>query len=275
MDDYVFDVDEDHFDEKVLKNPQPVVVDFWAPWCAPCKMLKPVLEKLAAEYEGQFLLAKVNSDENPGLARRYNVRGIPDVRLFVKGEMMDGFTGALPESTLRAFLEKALPSPSELLRLEAAGLEPEAARTLLMKALSLDPENHGAKLDLAEILLDQDDREAAKPLIESVPSDPELAKRIEQLRAKIAFLDAGSADESGLLRAIVADPENEAARMQLAALYASRKQYGAALAQLLEVVRLDSRHEKARKMMLSIFDLASAQPELVSNYRKLLASALY
>ncbi len=275
MDDYVFDVDEDHFDEKVLKNPQPVVVDFWAPWCAPCKMLKPVLEKLAAEYEGQFLLAKVNSDENPGLARRYNVRGIPDVRLFVKGEMMDGFTGALPESTLRAFLEKALPSPSELLRLEAAGLEPEAARTLLMKALSLDPENHGAKLDLAEILLDQDDREAAKPLIESVPADPELAKRIEQLRAKIAFLDAGSADESGLLRAIVADPENEAARMQLAALYASRKQYGAALAQLLEVVRLDSRHEKARKMMLSIFDLASAQPELVSNYRKLLASALY
>ena len=270
--DYAFDAVDSDFDEKVLKSHVPVVVDFWAPWCAPCRMLKPVLEKLASEYAGKFLLARVNADENPVLARRYNVRGIPDVRLFVKGEIAEGFTGALPESSLRAFLDRTIPSPSETLRLEAAGLEPDAARTRLLEALMLDPENQMAKLDLAGILLDLNEMEEAKRLIGSIHPD---VPRAEQIRSRLAFLESGNIDESQLLKIIEAAPGNLDARMKLAAYHASKKQYEGALEQLLEVVRLDNKHEKARKTMLAIFDLASSRPDLVSRYRKLLASALH
>src|SRR5512143_3382233 len=144
---YSQDVNEANFDERVVaaSHQQPVVIDFWAPWCAPCKVLKPVLEKLAAEYGGKFVLAKVNSDENPQIAARYQVRGIPAVKAMVDGKIVNEFTGALPESAVRDWLDKVIPSPAEELRREArrqaqAG-DLDGALQRLTEASKLEPGN--------------------------------------------------------------------------------------------------------------------------------------
>jgi putative thioredoxin len=123
------DVSVADFDDKVLAASRavPVVVDFWAPWCQPCRILKPILEKLAAEFGGRFILAKVNSDENQELSMRYGVRGIPAVKAFVNGEPVDEFTGALPEGQVREFIERLIPSPAEPPRAQA--LEATSAAT--------------------------------------------------------------------------------------------------------------------------------------------------
>ena len=111
---HAYDVTVTEFNDKVLAASRqvPVIVDFWAPWCQPCRVLKPILEKLAAEYEGKFILAKVNSDENQELSARYGVRGIPAVKAFVGGQMADEFTGALPEGKVREFIERLIPFPA-------------------------------------------------------------------------------------------------------------------------------------------------------------------
>ena len=127
---YAYDVTEADFDTAVLARSRevPVLVDFWAPWCGPCRVLKPLLEKLAADYGGRFELAKLNSDEAPSVSARYAVRSIPAVKLFVDGQVVDEFTGALPEGQVRAFLDAHLPDEAEQLRRQAATLADPMAR---------------------------------------------------------------------------------------------------------------------------------------------------
>jgi putative thioredoxin len=155
-----FDVGTADFQEKVLAASQhvPVLVDFWAEWCAPCRQLKPVLEKLAAEYGGRFLLAKVNSDQNQELAGRCGVRGIPNVKAFVGGKLVDEFTGALPEAQVRAFIDRLLPSPAEPLRIAAqearAQRRNRACPVAARRCLQADPANEAVQLDMAEIRID-------------------------------------------------------------------------------------------------------------------------
>ncbi|HEX7053563.1 MAG TPA: thioredoxin [Burkholderiales bacterium] len=239
------------FEREVLEASRtlPVVVDFWAPWCAPCRALTPVLEKVARELAGRVRLAKVNSDENPELSAAFGVRSIPNVIAFRDGRPVAQFTGAVPESQVRAFFQRLLPSPSE-------------------EALAR------AEAHYAERRYDEAERE-----LQNVKYDPDWEPRVEAIRQGIANARAASAGpgEPELHKRLAANPDDHEARLQLAALYSAARRYREAMDALLEIVKRDKagRGGEARKQLLALFTLASDQPELVSDYRRKLASALY
>jgi putative thioredoxin len=284
MSEFVVDVTDESFQREVLDASKalPVVVDFWAPWCGPCKVLKPVLEKLAAEYGGKFKLAKLNSDENPKVSAEYGIRSIPDVMAFRDGQPVSHFLGAVPESQVRAFIDALIPSPSEAERTKAAGLRQAgdlpAAIAALRTAIELDADNGRARLDLAEALIEGRQVDEAEALLDAVKPHIDHDERLATLRSAAAFArSAGSgASEHGLRDRLQKNPADHAARLALARLQAGAKRYQPALDELLEVVRRDRNFNdgEARREILAIFNLAADQPELVSAYRKKLASAL-
>ena len=284
MSGFAVDVSNETFEREVIvaSKTLPVVVDFWAPWCGPCRMLKPILEKLAAEYGGKFKLAKVNSDENQEISAAYGVRSIPDVMAFKDGEMVSHFMGAIPESQVRAFLDKLIPSPSEIARaraehLHAAG-DLDGAAKLLKEALVLDATNDAARLDLAAICLELQSVDDAEALLAAVRSHIDWDERLTMLRAAIAFSRASAAGggEQELKAMLAANPTDHATRISLASRYAGARRYREALDELLEIVRRDKkwRDGEARKQILAIFNLADKQPELVSEYRRKLSATL-
>ena len=281
---HAMDVDARNFNQEVLEASKsvPVVIDFWAPWCGPCKVLKPMLEKLAAEYGGKFKLARVNSDESLDLAQEFGVRSIPDVRAIRNGKQVGAFVGALPLPQLRAFIDKLIPSASEVERARARELrsagDPVAAATALTKALDLNPDNDLARIDLAELLIELKKLDDAESLLGTVKPNIDWDSRVETLRQGLAFARSGQSGpgEEELAKRVGAQPEDLEARLQLAKLRAGQRNYRQALEELLEIVRRkkDFRDGDARKQMIAIFNLAASDPDLVSEYRRKLASAL-
>ena len=274
------DVAEQDFQQAVLdaSHEVPVVVDFWAPWCGPCRVLGPILEKLEREYGGRFRLAKVNSDENLQLAREFNIRSIPDVRAFHNGKQVAQFMGALPEPQVRAFIERVVPSPAEIERLAAQGRREagdlEAALAALRKALSLDANHVLARIDLADALIEAGQHEAAGAELDRVPENIDWATRVASLRQAIAFAASGGSVQD-LAAKIAANPSDLEARAALAGAHAARKAWREAMDELLEILRREKgwRNGEARKQMLAIFNLAT-DAELVATYRRKLASTL-
>ncbi|NWG86640.1 MAG: co-chaperone YbbN [Hydrogenophilaceae bacterium] len=283
MTQYAFDVDSSNFQQIVIEGSRqvPVVVDFWAPWCGPCKVLKPILEKLAEEYGGKFILAKVNSDENQELAAQFGVRGIPSVKALYGGQIVDEFSGALPEGQVREFLDRIIPSPAEELRLKAAELKAggDAAQALqvLAQASQLDAANEKVRLDAAEILLEVGQLDEAKRLLDSLSPAMKLEDRVVQLTAKLNFALSGQSggDEQALRDKIAADAKDMDSRLQLANLLVAAGRPAEGMDQLLEMIAIDRawNDEAARKTMLSVFSLLAGSP-LVAEYRRKLASAL-
>ena len=279
------------FEQEVLAASRqlPVLVDFWAPWCGPCRALGPVLERLEASYAGRFKLVKVNSDENPELSEKFMVRSIPYVLAFVDGNPVDGFIGALPESQIRPFLDRLLPGSSEAERrrghqLIGAG-DFAAAAAAFSAAIAADADNDEAKLDLADLLLnrlpsrpDARQLEQADQALAALGPRGQADTRATALKTRLASLrEAAALPDLATLRAqVTADGANLQARSALAQRYIADGEHGKALEELLEIIKRDRQYDggAARQSFLSVLELAAGEPALVSEYRKRLSLVL-
>lgn len=284
MSEFAFDVSIEEFEAKVLIPAEtvPVVVDFWAPWCEPCKVLKPMLEKLAEEYKGRFILAKVNSDESPELAQHFGVRSIPSVKVLFQGQLVDEFNGAIPESQIRAFLDRiALPEGPEQINLreQAAALVAEGklddALAILVQASQANPQDQAIQLDAVDVLMQLGRKDEAKQLLAGdYANEPE---RANTLRARLALLD-GAADTAPLEARLAANPDDHAARLELSKAYAAQSRFREALDAALEVVRRDRFFDEGagRKAILALFEALSGEQydDLVREFRRKLSAAL-
>lgn len=279
--DLSFDVTEADFRQTVLERSLevPVLLDCWAPWCGPCRNLKPVLEKLVQAYGGRFVLAKLNTDEAPQISAALQIRSIPLVVLFVGGRPVDQFMGAQPEGQIRQFLDKHLGpqvSEAEQIRLEAAEApDAETAEALLREALSYEPDNAAVLLDLAELVIARADLEEAEQILLAVPETERkdrhggLLKRIELARNR------PQGDPAALAARIAANGKDFEARFALAAIHAYEGDFNAAFDELLEVVLRDKAEwrEKARLQLVEWFD-ACPDPAIVSRGRRYLGMYL-
>lgn len=282
---HVIEVDQDRFDTAVLGESQarPVLVDFWAPWCAPCRMLSPILSKLAAEYQGKFLLVTVDTDRNPSLAYRYSVQGIPAVKLFHHGEVVEQFVGLLPESGVRAVLDRHVERASDALRASAQQLlnqgDPERAESVLREAMAADPRNERIVLDLIEVLLQAQRYEAAEAQIRALPAPRQLDEDIRryQVRAQFGRIALAAPDEDRLREQIGRDPHASEARYQLSARLVARGACETALEQLMALIQCDRtfRDQAGRKAVVDIFTLLGNDSPIVREYRARLSAALY
>jgi putative thioredoxin len=277
---FVRDVDEREFEQAVIERSRqvPVVVDFWAPWCGPCRLLGPILESLVGTYGGRIELAKLNTDENPSISAKYRIEGIPAVKAFRDGKMVSEFTGALPEAQVRAFLQRLLPSKADELA-EAAVRQAysgdlSGAEATYRQALESESGNRSAVLGLVRLLLAREAEDEALALLGRLPGDPEAVK----LRAELGLKRAGSeVNDSELRDRLAADSKDVDAHYQLGMALAARGQYEEALEQLLDVVRLDRAYQEdaGRKAMLDIFALLGDDNPLTQSYRRQLGSVLF
>ena len=284
MSQFAFDVSIEEFEAKVVVPSEtvPVVIDFWAPWCEPCKVLKPMLEKLAEEYAGRFLLAKINSDENPEIAQHFGVRSIPTVKVLFQGQLVDEFTGALPEGQLRAFLDKfALPAVAgSNLREEAAALvldgKLEEALAKLVAASQAKPEDQAIQLDAVDVLLQLGRNDEAGQLLGGeYVQEPD---RANALRARLA-LAAGAADTGELEAKLAANPADHAIRLDLSRAYAAQSRFREAFEAALEVVIRDRSFDEGagRKAILQLFEALAGSDQyddLIREFRRKMSAAL-
>ena len=247
----VIDVGEAEFSAQVLEASKtvPVVVDFWASWCQPCKTLSPILERAAADGEGAFTLAKVDVDANQRLAQAFSVQSIPTVIAFRDGRPVDMFTGALPESQVKEFISRLIPPAMDERVVAAESLIEEGkvdkAETSLRALLEEDPVNAEAALALAGLLIESERTDEAIQVLERQAPTAE----VKQMMAAARLIGSGEVD--------LADPEEALPRL-LAAVAAGGEQ-----------------REKARLAMIDVFDLLGPEHELTREYRRRLASALF
>jgi len=275
---------EQNFESEVLarSNELLVVVDFWAPWCAPCRELGPVLERLATENAGQFLLVKVDIDQQPGLAQAFGVRSIPHVFALRNGQLADQFMGALPEDQIREWLAQFQPSPAELLVLEARKLEQEdsaAAEAKYREALELVPQDDRIRIQLARLLLKQHRNADCRDILTQLEARGFLEPEAENIKAELD-LRAAAAEAGGVgecRAALAASPDDPQLKMKLAEALGAAQQFQEALDLCLVVAQAatgDLRNE-ARTTMVNLFHMLGPEAELTKTYRRKLATALY
>lgn len=291
--DIVIDGSDATFKRDVLdaSKTQPVVVDFWAPWCGPCKTLAPAIEKVVRAKKGAVKLVKINIDENPAIAGQLGVRSIPAVFAFDKGRPVDGFMGALPESQIKVFIDRlgggaagaegeddlagALTAAGEAL---AEG-DLAGAAQLYAAVLQADPENVKALGGMARCYLQMGEPEQAREIIDMVPEDKRKDAAIQGVLAalELASAAADAGDTAALERQVSSNPDDHQARYDLAVALAARGDLEGAMDQLLTVIQKDRawNDDAARKQLLKIFEAAGPMSELSKGGRRRLSALLF
>ncbi|SDZ64721.1 thioredoxin [Pseudomonas sp. NFIX28] len=284
---YIFDASTADFDQSVIENSfhKPVLVDFWAEWCAPCKALMPMLQQIAESYQGELLLAKVNCDIEQDIVARFGIRSLPTVVLFKDGQPVDGFAGAQPESAVRAMLEPHVQMPppkaadplelAEALFVEGRIADAEATLKVL---LGEDNSNAKALILYARCLAERGELGEAQTVLDAVTGDEHKAA-LAGAKAQITFLKqaADLPDSAELKSRLAQNPQDDEAVYQLAIQQLARQQYDAALEALLKLfIRNRSYNEGLpHKTLLQVFELLGNDHPLVTSYRRKLFAALY
>jgi putative thioredoxin len=283
---HVFDATAATFEDTVIRKSMetPVLVDCWATWCGPCKTLGPILEKLAADYHGAFVLAKVDVDKEQELAAAFQIRSVPTVMLVKDGQLVDGFPGALPEGQLREFLKHhgiepaaAAVEDATIEEVAAAPVDPHAEVMRLRKAIEADPEQAGLRLDLALALLQTGAAVEAEHLLDGLPANLATDDRTVQARARLGFaaLLKGAPPAEILEAAIAADPGDLRARHLLGVRKLVSGDAEAGLSQFIEMLQRDRAYGDglARTSLIDAFRILD-DAELVGRYRRRMSALL-
>ena len=284
---YIFDATTANFDQTVIDKSfdQPVLVDFWAEWCAPCKVLMPLLQQITESYQGELLLAKVNCDIEQDIVARFGIRSLPTVVLFKDGQPVDGFAGAQPESEIRKILEQhvVMPPPpaadplkqAQALFAESRFAEAEAQLKVL---LGEDNTNGAALILYARCLAERGELSEAKAVLDAVTGDAHKAE-LAGAKAQLTFLAQAATlpDAAELKSRLAQNPQDDEAALQLAIQQLSRQQYEAALEGLLKLFIRNRNYAEGlpHKTLLQVFDLLGNDHPLVTAYRRKLFAALY
>jgi len=285
MTDYVFDANELTFAEQVIQASMkhPVLVDFWASWCQPCQVLKPLLKRVVESYNGEVHLAYVDTDAEQNLAAQFGIRSLPTVMLFKDGAVVDQFMGAQPESAIRALIDKHVVRESDLMLHQAMSLleqnhEAEALE-LLRLAHELDPKNSAVLFVLARFAAHSGKTEQALSMLDSIPDNAAEAGMARELKAQIYFNQKAQnlGDADALLARIEANPADCEAREKLAILLITQGQHEAALQQFLQIMQTDRSYNDCagRKGMMQIFEMLGDSHPLTLPYRRKMFGMLH
>ena len=281
---FIHETTTETFEQDVMVRSQdvPIVIDFWAPWCDPCRQLAPLLEKLVAEAGGRWHLVKVNIDECEDLAMAFQVQSIPLLVAFIGGQPVDSAPGVLTEEQLREWLSQFIPSEASVLIADGEELEaddPGRAATKYREALSLEPDNDAVKLRLARVALTLNDTAGAAALVAELEQrgflEPEAQSLKDQLEITSSASQSGGVSEAR--KAADAAPEDGELQLKLAEALAAERQFDEAFAICLGIVERDrdGLGQNARDALVTFFGMPTADPEVVSQARRRLATLLY
>lgn len=280
---YIFDVDETNFNQAVIENSHklPVLVDFWAEWCEPCKTLIPILHKLAEELAGQFILAKINADQQQNLTQQNAVRSLPTVKLIVNGKVVDEFSGAESEAHIRKMLEPYLVRESDKLMAAAVAEyeqgNNEAAIKLMKQAADSDPGNIRVQMMAIKVLMENKQKEDAAIIFARLPAEHRQSPEMQQVQMQLEKVDEQASTELQALQARIDKDANDlAARQELSAILVSQAKFEPALEQLLEIMKRDRNFndDAGRKGLLALFETLGSSNALVGQYRRRIATML-